>query len=270
MNPEDYAAFSQQAQSSEEQQQNIIEAENTKILTTLRQEREAIKVKDNSKYPQAKVVVRIGMGVVVAWLNADPNASYKRVEAEENWIKYMKATITWYLYTHTYQDLWIKITTPPLYEPYFFEKTNKPILIRNGNVVYLPSSKDWTITYHYLEVFFKDPSLSLKDAIEKEHLWTWCIAYNLKENWYDFAKDSWFKEHKWKWVDTNNFFSITWPGWSLGSDIACRPDKQFSANLWPSILFVQSKYHKDRYYKVSMPDGCAPGPCSIFGNIEFF
>jgi hypothetical protein len=66
MNPEDYAAFSQQAQSSEEQQQNIIEAENTKILTTLRQEREAIKVKDNSKYPQAKVVVRIGMGVVVA------------------------------------------------------------------------------------------------------------------------------------------------------------------------------------------------------------
>lgn len=88
-------------------------------------------------------------------------------------------------------------------------------------------------------------------------------------NWYNPANDNRFQKHKRIGVDINNFFEITWPTWSLWSDIECHPDKKYPNSDLP-IFFVQSKYHKDRYYKISMWDACAPGPCSIFGTIEFF
>lgn len=70
---------------------------------------------------------------------------------------------------------------------------------------------------------------------------------------------------KWTGFDTKNIFGISRP---YDPDTTlCSYDNQYPNRN--SIVFVQSLYHKERYYKVSFGDACAPGPCSIFGKIEF-
>jgi hypothetical protein len=36
------------------------------------------------------------------------------------------------------------------------------------------------------------------------------------------------------------------------------------------VIFVMDPKHPERYYKLWVSDWCAPGPCTLFGNIEFF
>ena len=62
--------------------------------------------------------------------------------------------VRWYVYTHIYQDLWLKITTASLYEPYFYQFSSWIILKRIGNSIYL----SWTSvrTPDYIEAFSKD------------------------------------------------------------------------------------------------------------------
>lgn len=223
---------------------------------------------DSWTYPNPEISINEWTWIMLAEFDSkvDNEISYTATEEDkQNGRKW--SMVSWYLYTYTYQDLGIKITTSPLYEPYFSQKTNWLIFKRQDNIIYLSGSSDHRA--EYIQMFTKDPSITLQTTIEQNHLWTGCIAYNRSSEGYDFNKDSRFNLHGWKWVDTANFFDITGPWWSLWSDIECRPDNEFPNIYWP-IFFVQSLYHNDRYYKISMSDGCAPGPCTIFWTIEFF
>lgn len=52
-------------------------------------------------------------------------------------------------------------------------------------------------------------------------------------------------------------------------DVKCTLDTMFSQRIMP-IVFVMDPKHPATYYTLAMNDACAPGPCTIFGNITFF
>lgn len=221
-----------------------------------------------SMYNEPTITIHEATWIILAGLNdkIPHELSYTASqEDKKNWRKW--SVVSWYVYTYRYQDLWIQVTTSPLYEPYFSTYTKETILRRNTHMIYF--SNNARFWWDYIDMFFKDPKISLQKTIEKNHLGTWCVAQNILYTWYDLTKDSWFQSHERSGVDTNNFFTIGWLWWWLWSDTSCHPDTVYPENYW-SIFFVQSRYHTDRYYKVSLSDACAPGPCSIFGKIEFF
>jgi len=67
----------------------------------------------------------------------------------------------------------LKINTSELYEPYFFEKSDKPLIKRNGNIIYNASNDSWIIGWDYIEVFFKDPKKPFEDEIKEKQLPAW-------------------------------------------------------------------------------------------------
>jgi hypothetical protein len=48
----------------------------------------------------------------------------------------------------------------------------------------------------------------------------------------------------------------------------CIQDKEFPKNT-SNIIFLMDPKKPNIYYKISFSSDCAPGPCSIFGEIEF-
>lgn len=62
----------------------------------------------------------------------------------------------------------IKITTPPLYEPYFSKLTQEPLFKRYYNIIY--NAKDPDIDTDFIAVYTKDPKVSLQEEIMKNHL----------------------------------------------------------------------------------------------------
>ncbi len=221
---------------------------------------------DTWTYSEPTIKVSIWTGILLAEFGSKvPNEISRTASKEDKQNGRKWSTVTGYLYTYTYQDLGITITTHPLYEPYFSKKTDTPIFKRSGNIIYPSGNSDRTV--EYIQMFDKKSSVPLQSIIKQRHLGTWCITYlHFQDS--DPMNDNRFTE-KWAGIDINNFFDITWPDWTLGSDIECRPDKDFPEN-YSSIFFVQSIHHKNKYYKISMGDWCAPGPCSIFWTIEFF
>ena len=92
---------------------------------------------------------------------------------------------TWKNYTHTYQDLWIKIITSPL-------STTWDVLMRNNNIIYNgQSSTTWN---DYMEVFFKNPKTSFEDEIRQKHLSLWCdiVTGIVNETHWLFSSMIWF------------------------------------------------------------------------------
>jgi hypothetical protein len=160
--------------------------------------------------------------------------------------------VSWYLYSYTYEDLWIKITTPPLYSPYFFEKTEKNIIGKYKNILY---NADWW--YDYLAVFEKDPNISLEEEIIEKHLSEWCTIQTgiLNNTHWLFSSMEWFY-----------IVYIASEDWNLSSNWEIF-DKAFPEN-YLNIAFVMNPNKPEKYYKFSYGD-CAPGPCSIFWTIEF-
>ena len=208
-------------------------------------------------YQEPKIIIWEATWIILAEINSkvQNEVSYTSTEEEkQNWRK--ESVVSWYVYTYIYEDLWIKITTPPLYEPYFYKKPDWLILKRKGNIIYL----SWTpnIMPDYMEVFYKDPKVSLEDEIKQKHLPEWCTIQTgviEKTNWL-FSSMEWF-----------NIIYIASKDWNLASNWEIF-DKEFPLNRL-SISFVMDPQYPEKYYKFSYGD-CAPGPCSIFGKIEFF
>lgn len=231
-------------------QENIIEEKKQ-----INKESDIIKVKDNSKYPQANITVKIWTWTILfeSTSKAPHEISYfQDEEAKQNWWKI--STVTWYIYTYIYYDLWLKITTSAAYETGFFEKANRPLITRNGNIIYNVALGNDIIWWDYIEVFFKDPKKSFEDEIKENQLPSWATI----STW--IAVDHPMSSHI-KWFLVINIISAD-------GNIYWWTDKQLPSNMnW--ISFYMNPQKPDRYYKFSYAD-CAPGPCSIFGDIEFF
>lgn len=222
---------------------------------------------DVNTYPSAKVVIKEWKGRIVQEMNWEDTEDkrYKRVNKTWPDGPYKEATITGYVYEYRYEDLWFKITTPAMYEPIFSTLTDN-VFYRHQNMVYDTwANVEWG---EYIKMFKKDANQTLKEVVEKNHLGKWCEVYSDYKEDNHFMDDPYFK-NKFLGIDFTTYIEITGPGGSLWSDIECNPDKEFNKNR-NIIVFFESKYHKDRYYKLSFGDACAPGPCSIFGNIEIF
>ncbi len=214
------------------------------------------------QHHEFKTTITISTWRVVAWIDANPNAPYRWVTVTENWETYKVANITWYLYSYIYDDLGIKITTPPNYEPYFSNKTNTPIIKRIDNILYPASAESWDGSIlEYLAIFSKDTKTSLEQEIINKHFPSWCtlVTWTIPNNETTppFSSMQWWK-----------IVYIASQDWNLASNWEIF-DKEFPENML-SISFVMDPKRPNKYYKIATSDGCAPGPCTIFGNIEFF
>lgn len=150
---------------------------------------------------------------------------------------------------YTYEDLWIRIITSP-------SQISWEVLKRHHNIIY--NGQAWNIWDDYMEVFFKNPHISLEEEITNKHLSKWCrIETGILTKEYGI-----FSSMKWFYI-----VYITSEDWNLASNGEIF-DKEFPENPF-NIAFVMDSKKPDKYYKFSYGD-CAPGPCSIFGKIEFF
>ena len=156
--------------------------------------------------------------------------------------------ITWYLYTSTYPDLWLKITTPKGYDT-FYKKLETPIFVRKWN----------KITYwnnvEYLEVFEKSENEDLEKIIREKHLNKNCYIdeYEWEQN-----KVRGYSDKIYTIVDSNK--NVWWD---------CIADNESVEQDYKIARYFESK-DKTRYYKLMFTDWCAPWPCSIFWEIEIF
>ena len=220
-----------------------------------KKESDAIKVVDNSIYPQANIKIRVWTWSMLfdSKSKAPHEISYfQDEELKQNGWKL--STVTWFIYTYIYPDLWLKITTSALYEKGFFEKANRPLIARNGNIIYNIAFWNDVIWWDYIEVFFKDPKKSFEEEIKENQLPLWATI----STW--IAVDHPISSHiKWFWK-----IDIT----SADGNAYWWADKQLPSNV-NGISFYMDPKHPEKYYKFSYGD-CAPGPCSIFWNIEFF
>lgn len=208
---------------------------------------------DSENYWTSDVKITIWTGLILAefWTQVDNEISRTASnEEKENGRK--ESIVSWYLYSYIYKDLWIKITTPPLYSPYFFEKTEKNIIRRYKNIIYNADQK-----YDYLAVFEKDPNISLEEEIIVKHLPEWCTIQTgiLNNIHWLFSSMEWFY-----------IVYIASEDWNLASNWEIF-DKEFPENPL-SISFVINLNKPKKYYKFSYSD-CAPGPCSIFWTLTF-
>ena len=166
---------------------------------------------------------------------------------ENYWEKY----ITWYLYTTTYPDLWLRITTPTWFDT-FFKKSEKPIFTRDWNRI--------SVNWEYLQVFDKKESENLLDLIKKKHLNKWCVA-----NEYNYYSQQMISAD-YPWTIIYDIFDETWMmPWE------CLPDDEQHEWEWDwkTVFYFESK-DKTKYYKLVRGDWCAPWPCSMFWEIEIF
>lgn len=162
---------------------------------------------------------------------------------------------TWYIYTYTYKDLWVIVTSSANYEPYFSEKTETPIFKRYKNIIY--NTHLWNnIWGDYIWVFTKNSNISFENQIQKNHLPTWCKI------------STWILDKQTTQFDSMIGFEVIYfedsTQWTR-----CTIDKEFPQREMP-IMFVMNPKKPNIYYKLWTQDWCAPGPCSIFGDIEFF
>lgn len=170
------------------------------------------------------------------------------------------------IYTYTYPDFWLIITTPLAY---FWEtisdETNveplitNPIFQREWNKIYGVINQAWIYWDHsreeYIKVYDKDPNESLLDIIQQKHLNSWCAAFNDLE-YQDkifWAEDVYYIFPESMVIDSRN--------------ITCYPDDEDNEEEFANVRYFESK-DKTKYYKMSFLDWCAPGPCTIFGKVE--
>ncbi len=214
---------------------------------------------DTWNQTEPQIIMTIWTWRLIKWLNGDDNLKKKYVwtkvvDTSNEQISF-ETTITWYLYTYIYKDLWIKIATPPLYEPYFSQRTEWLIFKRQGDMIYLSwDSHLWT---EYIQKFSKDPSISFFDSIKKSQTPAWCRTDLF--TWIDYP----FLSKK------NDMVSARFSDTSITENTCIHQDKKFPNNDL-QIVFIYNPQNPSAYYKVSFGDWCAPGPCSIFNTIEFF
>ena len=175
---------------------------------------------------------------------------------------YWEYFVTWYIYTTTYPDLWLRITTPAWRRYYdensvFKDKSDKPIFVRDWNKV-----SYWT---EYIQVYEKNKNENLEDVIRTKHLKDWCTI-DKYPNYYEQTRVS--APYPWTilysvvgeshdpywWIDPYAWESCVDGDWE---------------NNWWLVLFFEWP-DKTKYYKMVFSDWCAPWPCSIFWEVEVF
>ncbi len=176
--------------------------------------------------------------------------------------------ITWYIYTTTYPDLWLRISTPAGWNmlewwdvlddnSIFNHKADKPIFARNWNKI-----SYWV---EYIQVYEKDKNENIEDAIRTKHLKDWCTI-DKYPNYYRQAQVS--APYPWTIIysilgeSDNPYWWIDPYAWE-----SC-VDGDWEDNHW--LVWFFEWPDKTKYYKMVFSDWCAPGPCSIFGEVEVF
>ena len=162
---------------------------------------------------------------------------------------------TGYLYTYTWPNLWIKITTPIDYEPYFSEKTDKDFLILSWKKI-ITNLRPIEIS-DKVEIYWKSANEPLKSVIERKHMdtWTWCTLYDVNQftklvTWYD----EWYAIFKKSSENTRDM-------------IECITDPEFWTREMPTNYY-QSPSDPTRYYKI-VPVDCW-GNCRFIWKVELF
>ena len=162
---------------------------------------------------------------------------------------YWSAYITWYIYTSVYPDLWLRITTPAWYDT-FYVKSESPIFIREWNRI-----SHWA---EFIEVFEKSENEALENIIKKQ-----------LKNWCSISEDIIQYEDQTKITSSNpktQIYEIL-DNWDSYVSNNCFDD--ILDDTRPIIWFFESP-DKTKYYKLAFTDWCAPGPCSMFGEVELF
>ena len=163
---------------------------------------------------------------------------------------------TWY--TYTFNDLWIKISTPlgwryqfPAADPYnlFFRNW---VEIRKTWKDNVPPS--WV---EYIKIYSKWENESLEDVIKQRHLNPWCLL------------ESWVLMDWLKWVDGKWYYIVNpiddWIYSTTIRNVKCFSDDEddYSVINESLIQFFEPANDKWRYYKIRFQN--YP---SIFGKIE--
>jgi hypothetical protein len=165
-------------------------------------------------------------------------------------VNYWDKVITWYLYTSAYPDLWIRITTPKWYDT-FYKKSETPILVRNWNKISYSNNAE------YIKVYEKSENEQLFDIVESS-LNNNCFAQPVEYEW----------QNKIYWNLNNDvIYNITDKDWNIWWD--CIADNESSKQDYKIVRYFES-LDKTKYYKMVFRDWCAPGPCSVFDDVEIF
>lgn len=164
---------------------------------------------------------------------------------------YWETIITWYIYTSVQPDLWLRITSPKWYDT-FYVKSETPIFVR-----------DWNKISHgqeYIKVYEKSANESLFDVVEKS-LNKGCFAQPIEfENeWQNKVYGN---------INNNMIYNIVDKEWNIWSD-TCIADNEATEQNYTIVRYFES-LDKTKYYKLVFTDWCAPGPCSMFDEVEIF
>ena len=174
-------------------------------------------------------------------------------------VDYWNSFVTWYIYTTTYPDLWLRISTPAWRRYYdedsiFKDKSDKPIFVRNWNRISYIHPIAWE-EMEYIQTFEKSENESLKDIIKKEYI-------------NPDAKDCYVFEYNYY---NQNKVVAPYP-WTIIYGITNRwleREECIKGGENSMVRFFESP-DKTKYYKWDFGDGCAPWPCSMFWTIELF
>ena len=179
------------------------------------------------------------------WMPWDPQTIITVSCWAEN---YGDVYITWYIYTSTQPDLWLRVTTPKGYDT-FYVKSDKPIFVRNWNKLSYSNDAE------YLEVFEKSEDEDLYTIITEKHLNKRCYAYE-----YEWEQNKvWW--HNGKIYDIEDANRNIW--WE------CIADNNSIEQDYKVVRYFESP-DKTKYYKLVFNDWCAPWPCSMFWEVELF
>ena len=170
-------------------------------------------------------------------------------------LNYWQVIVTWYVYTTTYPDLWIRITTPKWYNT-FYKKSETPIFVRDWNKI------SYSDDYEYIRVYEKSEDESLLDIINAKHLNPNCSAH--KRLYEDLGSKIVF------WALDETIYDIHYEDdhWRIFYE-ECIADDEAEEPDYKIVRYFESP-DKTKYYKLVFMDWCAPWPCSIFWEIELF
>ena len=161
---------------------------------------------------------------------------------------YWETYITWYIYTFVQPDLGLRITSPKWYDT-FYVKSETPIFVR-----------DWNKISHgqeYIRAYEKSANESLFDVVEKS-LNKGCFAQPREYEWQNKVYGN---------IYNNMIYEVVDKDWNIWWD--CIADNESKEQDYTLVRYFES-LDRTKYYKLVFTDGCAPGPCSMFGEVEVF
>ena len=179
------------------------------------------------------------------WMPGDPQTQITVTCWVEN---YGDTIITWYIYTSVQPDLWLRITSPKWYDT-FYVKSETPIFVRNWDKI--------SHGQEYIRVYEKSANESLFEMIES-NLNKGCFAQPREYEW----------QNKIYWnINNNMIYEVVDKDWNIWWD--CIADNESKEQDYTLVRYFES-LDRTKYYKLVFTDGCTPGPCSMFGEVEVF